>query len=876
MTDTTAVLAAVRAGRIRPLPALLAPLDRAARRELLAGLKQLRAELGVSSPGWEGWAECMRTGRALLVAGAACQTGAAGAASWISGPDMRFEEPIPSRALMKVLKDRDARFLDDLAHRLAARSAAEWAFPLIRALSLRAGRAVPVTDSCVRAWAATVHAARGHLTDVLRADPHLAVFVPRLFETPVPVPSLVRNKSEGPHSWPQALAVLAEENRLDRTELIDACVARLLRGGSIPYLRPYRSLLEALRLTTAEERARVADWLALSADAPSPVAGQAQEALARLAASGGITAALLAQMSAAVFHRPEKKLVRAQLDLLGKVLVQDPDAAPTLLSAIGDVFGHPDTDIQQRALELTLAHLGDDETLRAGLADRVHLLAPVHHARAVAILGPGSTPAEEADAYEETLPSPQPRRLLSPPPESVDETVELVAAVVNSGSESVEEFERALDGLVRHAHHDRAALAAALRLALANRHWLDPALHHDGIRFSDLEHVAAAVLNIRMPRWTPGFHISECHHGDAFAAHHRRLVEVAHAITNSSLPFLLATPTHTDGALDPHTLVDRLAAYARLGVKPRAADLAQALLRVRRDRRDTSAAARAAALDTPEGARLAAWLGDAGRPAIITRRIAAPYHHHFSGAPVRHVLATGEQPVLLAEFPPAFAKLGEPREESERCMETGAAERLIALMPENRETLAAWSLPHITSCSLDDWQGGTAILPPLAVAGAHEPAGPALHLAVATGLGARHAEDRLQAVDALLILAGQAALDPVRLGADLAELLELGTIKATRLADALRAAAATGAHATIWTILAEVLPGLLSAAADLRGAALLLEAAAECAEQARVATEAPVGLDTVAARPGRSRLVTQAARLRDTLRQNRETRARPV
>ncbi|MET9111767.1 hypothetical protein, partial [Streptomyces zhihengii] len=69
------ILTAVRAGHTLRLPALLAPLDRAGRRELLAGLKELRAELRAS--GWDRWQERDRVSPALLVAGAACQTGAA-------------------------------------------------------------------------------------------------------------------------------------------------------------------------------------------------------------------------------------------------------------------------------------------------------------------------------------------------------------------------------------------------------------------------------------------------------------------------------------------------------------------------------------------------------------------------------------------------------------------------------------------------------------------------------------------------------------------------------------------------------------------------------------------------------------------------------
>lgn len=875
MSSPIDILTVVRAGHTLRLPALLAPLDRAGRRELLAGLKELRAEL--RAPGRDRWEERDRIGPALLVAGAACQTGAAAAASWTAGRDMRSRwRRIPDRELLEVFEDREPRWLGDLAHRLAARpSTAEQDYPFILELVRRSGCAMPTDDGCVEGWAAAAWTERGRLSDILRRDPHLTAFVPRLFDTPEPVAYLAAHHDPGaPEEWPGALAALAAEGLLERAALLDACTARLLRGGTALHLKPYRAVLEALRPTPEEERERTADWIALTADAPSPVAGQAQQVLVRLAAAGHLSPARLAEMSAAVFFRTEKKLVRAQLVLLGKTLARDPAAAPVLLPVLGEAFGHADTDVQERALKLAAAHLGDDEDLRAELAVRARLLSAVHHARAVALLGADAAPGADTGPYEEILPpSPLPEPL-GPPPASVAETVELVAAVVNSRTESVEEFERALDGLVRHARRDRAALAAALRPALADRYWLDPARrHHYTDELPGLEHVAAAVLDERPsgPRPQPLVTWrSDCHHADAFAARHARVAEAARALTSDAPPFLLATPTLTNGTLDAGVLTDRLAEYARLGAVPGPVDFAQALLRVRRD---ASVLPRAAALGTPEGDRLAAWLGGAGRPAEVTRRTDRAGYHRYGEAPERHVLDTGERPVVVAEFPEAFGVLGRARQAASRCWDGEDPQTLIATMPEDPDTLAAWSLPRITSCALDDERGGTDVLPWLAATGPAGPAGPALHLAVATGLCARHPEDRLRSVDALLTLAGRGGLEPARLGADLGELLEQGTVKAVRLADALRTAAATGAHATTWAVLAAFLPALLAGAADPRGTGELLETAAECAEQSRTAADAPAGLDAIADRAGRSRLVTQAARLRDALHRNREAAA---
>ncbi|WP_329448698.1 DUF6493 family protein (plasmid) [Streptomyces sp. NBC_01426] len=876
MTATADVLEAVRTGRVGAVPGLLKPLDAGQRRALLADLKELRAELRAS--GWDRWQERDLMSPALVVAGAGCHTGAAAAAGWIGARDMRRWRQNPTTVLLDVLAGREPRWLGDLAHRLAARAGtAAQDYPLISELVRLAGCPMPTTDGCVEGWAQAVGASGNRLTRALREDPHLTAFTPRLFETAEPVGSFAwRCDPDDPHHWPAALVCLATEGRLERAVLLNGCVARLLRGGKPAELKPYQAVLRALRPTEEEEAERAADWIAMTADAPSSVAGDAQRTLARLAAAGRLTSPLLAEMSTAALFRPEKKLVRAQLVLIRQQLGRDPAAAPELLPALGEAFGHPDTDIQERALNLAAAHLTDDPDLRAELADRAHLLSPTHRARAVDLLGPAAAPAEDTGPYRETLPPPPVASPLAPAPETVQEAAELVAAVVNSRTATVEEFERALDGLVRHAHRDRAALAEALRPALAGRWWLDPEQsRHYTSELPGLEHLAAAVLD-KLPTGTPPAAFvtwrSDCHHTGLHAVVGARLDEAARLVTTRPLPFLLATPTVETGSLDPHALVARLAEYRRLGAEPAPVDFAQALLRVRRD---AEAIPGATALGTPEGHRLASWLGAAGQPAPVTRRTASAVRYAYGSTPARLVLDTGERPTVLAEFPAPFHESAGARKASERCWDGGEDALLIAVLPEDRETLAAWWLPAVISCAVHEGRDGTAVLPSITAAGG--PVGPAQHLAVATALGARHPEDRLRAVDALLTLAGRGELDAARLGEDLAELLRMGTVKPNRLADSLRTAAATGAHATTWAVLAAALPALLTGTGtgtrtgigDPRGAGELLATAADCVEQSAAASPDPAGLAEVADRGGRSRLVTQSVRLRDALRRNR-------
>ncbi|GAA3292401.1 hypothetical protein GCM10020295_11610 [Streptomyces cinereospinus] len=147
-------------------------------------------------------------------------------------------------------------------------------------------------------------------------------------------------------------------------------MARLLRGGPAADQRVFLRLVRSLALTRDEQRQRTADWLALASDATSTVASYAQSVLAGLALDGELAPHRLAEMSDAVLFRPEKKLVRAQLVLLGKALTRDASAAGALLPAVARAFGHEDAEIQERALKLAERHVRklDAAPVRAELA----------------------------------------------------------------------------------------------------------------------------------------------------------------------------------------------------------------------------------------------------------------------------------------------------------------------------------------------------------------------------------------------------------------------------------------------------------------------------------------------------------------------------
>ncbi|MGW0966029.1 DUF7824 domain-containing protein [Streptomyces sp. NPDC002516] len=913
-----ALLRAVRAGRTVEATGLLDGMTDAERRAFLPALKELRKELR-SAP----WNAASRVAYPTLhAAGAACHTGAAGAATWIAGVDMRWSQASPG-VLLHVLGDRESDWLADLTHRLAARPAtSRLPFALLSGLVGLSGCEVPTTDAYVRGWFEHMGASRNGGRSVahrLRKEPHLSVMIGALFDSLEVTGQISWLFGDGPGSWYNALAELAEEGFLDRKVLVDACVARLLRGGAPADQRVFLRLLSSLALTRAEERERSADWTALACQAVPSVAWHAQSVLASFALDGELTPGRLAEMSSGVLFRTEKKLVRAQLVLLGKVLKRDPSTAGVLLPAVAEAFGHEDTDVQERALKLVERHVtalpgpnraagatgsadtdattGPDATTgtagitapagatdasgaRERLGELAADLSPGLRLRAQRVLGI-ETAGSAATVQEDVLPPVPPRERLAPAPESVAELAEEVSAILASGG-GVAAFERALDGLVRHAHRDREALTEALGPVVARCWWkdLDPRYPSADRMFREspngLEVVLAALFeqvgtDTLHTAAQHGATSGNCHHSALSRAFEARLWEAAYRIRVEPMPFLLATPSWDTGLLEPEELVERLTEYRRLDARPGTADFAQALLRVRRDDPAVSAAAaaRARALGSPEGYRLSQWLGAEG-PLLPTSR------RRTSG--VRVLLELGELQEIQGHFPAGFRPLGRPLtvfKDHWYCRHWGVTDRRHwpAVVPGRRELVAARLLRDISTAAIEDTRMDAMTLPLLAEADG--PAGEALHLCVAYGLGARHPEDRLSAVDALLVLAARRQLDAGRLGADIGELVRRGALKKSRLAESIRTAAATGAYATVWSVLRGLLPDLLAdLAADgagggagggaVRGLGELLAVAADCAERSGARGDL-THLTETAERHGSSRVVTQARRLRTAL-----------
>ncbi|WP_329529763.1 DUF6493 family protein (plasmid) [Streptomyces sp. NBC_01450] len=319
---------------------------------------------------------------------------------------------------------------------------------------------------------------------------------------------------------------------------------------------------------------------------------------------------MLTEVCERVLLRPEKKLVRAQLTRLDRAARRETArAARTVLDA-ATALDHRDVDLQERALDVIARHLrAAGDRVLPELRTAAARINPALAARAADLLGiaPDRLTGQLTGQYADLLPAVSEPRPVPAPIETGVEVAEELAAVV-ANDKDVVTFERVLNGLVRHAHLDRVALARALKPVMRK----EPR-EAVGFTQSDVYDVAAALrgdkprerdftARLKFNAFSPA--------GELLRA---RLAEAVDIIKADAQPFLLAVPTDATGALDAAELVRRLSVLDGLGITPAPVDLAQALLRVTptADEKVLGAAGR---LESDAGQRLARWLREGGLP----------------------------------------------------------------------------------------------------------------------------------------------------------------------------------------------------------------------------------------------------------------------
>ncbi|MEO3779242.1 hypothetical protein ABGB16_20825 [Micromonospora sp. B11E3] len=473
-------------------------------------------------------------------------------------------------------------------------------------------------------------------------------------------------------------------------------------------------------------------------------------------------------------------------------------------------------------------------------------------------------------------------RLARRHPDRADELAEEVAALFGSPWNG-EPLERILDGLVRLAASDGPRVRDALGAVVDRRHWSWHGEHHYDpcCLCGDVVDLVAATVGMQNParrgRWSallaavrrtarPAAEPALATTDPRVPAPHRllraRLAEIGHHLGVPGRPGLLAAPTSADGGLDPLALVERLAALG--DTAPWHWDLSQALLRLPADA-DEAVAGKAEALGTPAGDRLAAWLRAGGFPQPVARVTTVErrarrsgYDWEYDSLPAQRVVVELRPPAGyddrhgLLTVEPAPIGVGY----------SGWARLWPSVLPGHPGVVAAYALPGVAATADMDQRDGAAVLPLLAESAG--PGGPALDLALAYGLGARHGHDRVAALDALLGLAAAGRLDAAGVGGHLGRLVAGQSVKLSRAIEPLRDAAAAGAPLSVWRLLAAALPPMLAAGTPPRGLPDLLTLATETATSTGVRLDV-AGLAEAAGRGGTGRVVTEARRLHRVL-----------
>ncbi|GIJ20639.1 DUF6493 family protein [Micromonospora lutea] len=828
--------------------------------------EQRRREIGVELTAWFKQHErrtwwSAGTGTALAIAVVGCLPTAAQAAQILGRPSVNPNGRLAAELVRVVAQERGVDWLVDLAHRIAARFRQDtwvgrWHF--VATLLHHEGGEPPTDDVSVQLWLTAVESpAQFHqgqappVVDRLRDDPFLPVMLPRLFEV-----DGIGNQMmfiAGHRDWddpgrpalPAALAQLAAEGVVDRLLLLDGCLSRLLRGDRPVALRAFTTLLDELAPTDAEVTARVMDYLRLLVDAPASVATMAQKTLRKLPE---LELESVLDASRQMLTRPDKTLVKAQLGWLDRLARQHRDRASEIAEVIAVAAEHPAVELRERAVALAARHGFDPE--------------------------PGGAAPAVTRPRGDDLPPPPPPAPASAPITDLDELTEEVAALLATPQQGVA-LERILDGLVRLATTDGDRIRTALGPVIERRHWSwadhrsDP-LCLCGMVVEVFTSAGAGRTDRQRERWsklltathradaTPELVVTNPHTPPVHRLFRARLVEIGAYLNEPGRPGLLATPTSTNGLLDPMTLVERLTALGDR--EPGHWDLTQALLRLPADV-DESIADKAAALGTAAGLRLATWLRDGGlpRPVVRSRTVNQSRRHWaYAHMPAERILAELAPPAGTVDRYGLFTAPATPLSGDH----AGWVHLWPSMLPGHRGMVTAYLLPLVAGAADMDERGGAAVLPLLAEIGG--PGGVALDLAVAYGLAARHAPDRVAALDALLALAAAGDIDVAGIGEQLGALVARQLVKLSRVGEPLRDAAQAGAPLTVWRLLAAALPAVLAMPTAPRGLPELLTVAAETATATGVRIEVP-GLADVAGRGGSGRLVTEARRLHRAL-----------
>ncbi|GAA2713322.1 hypothetical protein [Actinoplanes palleronii] len=302
---------------------------------------------------------------------------------------------VPVGHVLAVLHARKPPWCGELGVRLGARLGGDdpWAhgWQLVAALCAEGGVTPPAPSGVIAGWIGHLQwpgLAASRLVPFagrLRADPHLDLLLPVVFETDRAGVDLTaadwdpRTKSHvGPPAFPAAVAGLVAEGRLDRGRILSATVARLARGGSATELRAFALLHAALAPTVPELAAHLGGYARMLTTAPAPVAGLAQRCLRAVDKAGLLDLDTVLSAGALVLAGPVKSLAKAQLVWFGTLATREPARLAEILETAAIALDHPAPELRERARTLIEQHTARSGPGAAGVpSNRPEAFLPV-------------------------------------------------------------------------------------------------------------------------------------------------------------------------------------------------------------------------------------------------------------------------------------------------------------------------------------------------------------------------------------------------------------------------------------------------------------------------------------------------------------------
>ena len=817
----------------------------------------------------------------LGVAGAAILPDARALAAWLRRFEPQDSWPrqvgddgaTATRAVIELLTWRDAGWLPTLfallVERLRPQSPFEGAhlYEIAEALREHLDLAPPADSTYVAQWILVDWpgwAARGTI-----GPPGHEQEFREVFPLAIDQEGMAQWLAEEP--WRSHLEAAIDRGDVDRVALLDACLARLQRGGRARDTQAVVALHDVLGPTFDEVAERRRDYLALlPPGSRSPVVVMAQRELRRLHEAGVLTAAELVEQSRSMLLRTEKKVMRDHLALLKVHALAVPGDVDAVVEAASAAFGNAASDIQRAGVDLVAAQAGTaspqalDAALVAAsvlprdLEDRLRARAGID----------GAGRRNEAPVAVLTAPDPAP---VTPIEDREEAIAELLALVRREDSDMAAiDVERVVEALPRLAARDREGLRQAAS-SLLDQPWYE---HRTGWGIGTmLELLVASCAGEARPVEVDARRATSGPVLDRVVQ--LRIADLTATVRDRPGVRSVALPSFDNGVIRGDALLTRLAEAKSDGWQPAELDLELALLRLNLDGLDPEPFE---ALATPAGRQVAAWIRGGGPDVPTTRPVRVMQWEHpreslgwdDTPAPPTHLWVASVVPAPPGATPPgalwALLHSWSPSPRGvQRATGWGAVFELWAwTAPHHREVVAAHLLCTLARAPTEPSRAGEALVP---LACAEGRVGDAMLLAIGCAMGAKQQQTRSSAVDALLVLAARCQLDGARLGELLAAMVAAGDLVLARIVGPLTQAAAAGAGTQTWAAVATLLGAALTGGAPVTGLAELLSAAVDIAEDHRISGAVP-GLDEMAARTGRSQQVVEARRLRDVLARN--------